>query len=71
MNFDITPDGGLIRLGPYALLWENSTDEYPGFTTISNGEYSLEFGEIDQGNGIFVTKYTDEDIEYTKALIQL
>ena len=70
MTFDITSGGGLIRLGSFAILWQNSDEEYPGFTTLSTGTYSLEFGEIDLGNGIFITKYSDDDIEYTRPLIQ-
>ena len=70
MIFDICSLGGLIRFGPLALLWQNASFEFPGFTTISAGQYSLEFGEIDCGNGIFVTKYADGDIEYIKTVLQ-
>jgi hypothetical protein len=71
MIIDITSDGGLIRIGSFAILWQNADLEFPGFTTFSNAHYSLEFGEIDQGNGIFITKYDDRDIEYIKPLLQL
>ena len=68
LNIDST--GGLIRIGPFAILWQNGDEEFSGFTTLSTGTYSLEFGEIDQGNGIFITKYSDDDIEYIKPLLQ-
>ena len=71
MIFDLSDTGGLVRLGPLAILWQNPDSEYPGFTTISWNDYSLEFGEIDAGNGIFLTHYADGDIEYTKPIIQL
>lgn len=69
MIFDISSTGGLIRLGFFAILWENATEEFPGFTAFSIEEYSLEFGEIDCGNGVFLTSYADGDIQYTKPLI--
>ena len=74
MIFDFSYDGGLVRLGPFACLWQNqdSVNDYPGFTTLSLGDYSLELGEIDSGNGIFLTKYDGQgDIAYTKSLVQL
>ena len=71
MIIDITPNGGLVRLGAFAILWQNADSEFPGFTTLSNDRYSLEFGEIDQGNGIFITKYNDRDIESIKPLLHL
>ena len=67
-------DGGLIRFGPFAIAWGNADTacDFPGFTTVSWGDYSLEFGEIDAGNGIHVTKYDGQgDIEYTRPIIQL
>lgn len=69
MTFDINSTGGLIRFGSCAILWENSTEEFPGFTAFSIEEYSLEFGEIDSGNGIFLTHYSDGDIQYTQPLL--
>lgn len=71
MIFDVSDTGGLIRLGPFALLWQNPDSEYPGFTTLSLGDYSLEFGEIDAGNGIFVTVYADGDILQTLPIVKL
>lgn len=68
MIFDISDTGGLIRLGLFAILWQNPDSEYPGFTTLNWGDYSLEFGEIDAENGIYFTKYDEGDIEYTKPI---
>lgn len=72
MILDLNDDGGLIRLGSLAILWQNQdTDqEFPGFTVFSLGNYSLEFGDIDNGLGIFITKYNDGDIEYSHPLLQ-
>ena len=71
MIFDVSDTGGLVRLGPLALLWQNPDSEYPGFTTFSFGNYSLEFGEIDAGNGIFLTTYFDGDILQTLPIVKL
>ena len=72
MIFDLTDDGGLVRLGTFAILWQNQDNllDFPGFTVFSAGNYSLEFGTIDNGNGIFVTKYEDGDIAYSRPLLQ-
>ena len=35
MIFDIKDDGGLIRIGPFSILWQNPDSEYPGFTTLN------------------------------------
>ena len=71
MIFNITSQGGHICIGNWSLLWENATNEFPGFTAIANSDYSLEFGEIDNGNGIFLTKYGYGDIEFTKPILKL
>ena len=72
MIFDITDDGGLIRLGSFAILWQNQDTilDLPGFTVFSNDDYSLEFGAIDNGNGVFITKYEDGDIAYCRPLLR-
>ena len=72
MIFDISDTGGLVRLGPLAILWQNPDEQYPGFTTFSYEDWSLEMGDIDCGNGIFVTKFDGQgEIEYTKTIFQL
>jgi len=72
MIFDISDTGGLIRLGSFSLLWQNPDEEYPGFTVFNYDNYSLELGDIDAGNGIFLTKFDGEgDIEYIKQLVKL
>lgn len=59
MLFDINSGGGLIRLGSLAICWENqdSINDYPGYTTISCGNYSLEFGELDAELGVNLIKF--------------
>ena len=71
MIWDLSDTGGLIRLGPFALFWQNADGEYPGFTALSWSNYNLEFGEIDAGNGIHLTKFADGDIEYVKTLVKV
>ena len=71
MIIDIRDTGGLIRLGNFSFLWQNPDPEFSGFTTFSLGQYALEFGDIDSGNGIFLTKYSNGDIEYTQPLLLL
>ena len=72
MIFDLNDDGGLIRVGTFAILWQNQDVllDLPGFTVFSAGNYSLEFGAIDNGNGIFITKYEDGDIAYSRPLLR-
>lgn len=72
MIFSITSDSGHISFfGHFAIIWENATNEYPGFAALTTSSYSLEFGEIDNGNGVFLTKYGDGDIEYTKPILRI
>lgn len=71
MIFDIDSTGGLLRIGSAAILWRNPDSEFPGFTIFSWNDTSLEFGDIDAGNGIHITGYTDGDIAYCKTLVQL
>lgn len=71
MTFNIDSNGGLIRIGPAAILWQNRDNEYPGFTTLSWGDSSIEFGDIDAGNGIHITTFKDGDIDYSKTLLRL
>ncbi len=70
MILDFSSNGGHIRLGSLAILWQNQDSEFPGFTVISCGDFSLELGDIDNGNGVFITKYKDGDIEYSRPLLQ-
>lgn len=71
MIFDIDSNGSLIRIGPFAILCQNRDAEFPGFTTLSWGNYSLEFGDIDAGNGIHFTRFKDGDIDLQRTLIKL
>lgn len=73
MIFDINDTGGLVRIGPFAILWQNLDVDngYPGFTTFNFNDYSLELGEIDAENGIYLTKYDEGDIEYMLPIVKL
>lgn len=71
MIFDIDSTGGLIRVGPAAILWQNKDEEYPGFTTLSWGDSSIEFGDIDADNGIHITTFKDGDIAFQKTLLRI
>lgn len=71
MIFNIDSNGGLIRIGPAAILWQSKDSEFPGFTTLSWGDSSLEFGDIDAGNGIHFTRFKDGDIDLQRTLIRL
>ena len=71
MIIEITSDFGHIYWGAFSLLWENAANDLPGLFVISSPNYSLEFGDIDNGNGVFLTKYGQGDIEYSKRIIKL
>ena len=71
MIFNIDSNGGLIRIGSAAVLWQNRDEEFPGFTTLSWGDSSFEFGDIDAGNGIHFTTFRDGDISFQKTLLRL
>lgn len=70
---NIDSDGGCIILGPLAVSWGNADPEFEanGFCSFSYGQYALEFGDLDQGTlGIYLTHYSDGDVEYSKPLVQ-
>ena len=70
---NLDSEGGVIILGPLAISWGNADPEFgaDGFCSFSYGQYSLEFGDVDQGTpGIYLTHYSDGDIEYSKPLVQ-
>ena len=67
----ITSDNGAIRLGPLAITWQNPDAEYPGFTVLSYGDTSIEFGDIDAGNGIYYSRYEDGDLAVSRTLLRL
>lgn len=71
MIFNLDSTGGLIRIGPAAIVWQNPDSEFSGFTVLSWNDYSLEFGDLDEGNGIHVTGYADGYIAYSKTLLKL
>lgn len=67
----INSENGVIRLGPFSFFWQNPEPEYPGFAVLAYGDTSIEFGEIDAGNGIFVTRFKDGEIFFQHALLRL
>ena len=68
----IDSSGGIIRLGSLAMSWGNADryGQFPGFTTLSLGDHSVEFGNIDNGNGIFYVRYEDGDIVVNQPLVR-
>ncbi len=71
--FRINSSGGSIALGKFCFSWQNTDDafDWPGYTVIGWGDTLLEFGDIDNGNGIFLTRYSYGEIEYTKAFLRI
>ena len=75
INFRINSDEGVIRLGSIQLAWGNRLEsewgELEGFFCICGNNWSLEFGDIDQGQaGIHLTTWNGYDeITSTKTLI--
>ena len=65
----INSDSGTIRLGPLALVWQNPDGEYSGFTVLSYGDTSIEFGDIDAGNGIHITQFEEGDVAWQRTLL--
>ena len=83
MTIEIDSDGGFITLGSRGILgdlgisWGNSQDPFfadlrlEGFFSINLGPLSIEFGAIDQERpGLYITRYRNGDIEFTKPLLQ-
>lgn len=70
---EISSSGGAIAVGKFSFTWSNTDDvfDWPGFTIIGWGDTFLEFGDVDNGNGIFLTRYKDGDIEFTKAILRI
>ena len=58
----IDSDEGLIKFGPFQILWGNQQGDLPGFCSFCFQNYSLEFGEIDLENGIHLIQYLDDDV---------
>lgn len=70
---NIDEAGGVVILGPLSITWGNADVEFDlnGFCSFGIGQYALEFGDIDQGiPGIYLTHYSEGDVEYTKPLVQ-
>ena len=67
----INSENGVIRLGPFSFFWQNPEPEYPGFTVLAYKDTSIEFGDIDAGNGIFITRFKEGEIAWQRALLQI
>lgn len=70
MNARISSNHGRIDIGKLMITWWNQDEEFHGFTTISYGDHSIEFGDIDNGNGIFYVRYEDGDLVVNRPLIR-
>jgi len=73
MSIQVTSTHGHIMFGDYGVTWGNYLDDIDlaGFCSISLGNFSLEFGDIDQGKpGIYVTVYGDGEITERKTIWQ-
>lgn len=70
---EINSNGGGISLGKFSFSWSNtdSVFDWPGFTIVGWDDTFLEFGDVDNGNGIFLTRYKDGDVEFTKTLLRV
>lgn len=72
MFFEISIDssGGLFVAGNFSVSWANSIDPFfdterlEGYTSISFGDTSIEFGCIDQERpGLYLTRYAHGEID--------
>lgn len=81
IDINIDSVGGLVRFAGLSITWGNfepsqtiegfSFGDLYGFTAINCGQYSLEFGSVDQERpGIYVTKYEEGDVKYSRALVE-
>ena len=72
MLLEINSTYGRIGLGPLQLSWQNTDEEFPGWTVLSWGESNLEFGQIDQDSpGVYMTRYVDGEVTRTRTLLTL
>lgn len=65
MHIHICDTHGNIGIGSYSICWGNALYDVdlPGFFCLNLGNFSLEFGDVDQGKpGIYTTVYTDGEI---------
>ena len=75
---DIDSDGGCIYIGSWSVTWGNSVDPYyadmrmEGYCSFNFGSVSLEFGAVDQDQpGLYITRYSEGDVEYSKPIFTL
>lgn len=73
MSVLVNSNGGHFKLGKFSFSWQNtdSFHEWEGYSVLCWADWSLEFGDIDNGNGIHLTHYKDGDIDFTKTLVRI
>ena len=76
MNSYINSLGGTIGFKDFYITWQNQVEAFedtiPGFFCIGTKRFSLECGEVDQGQpGIYWTVYDEEgDMPRSHTLLQ-
>jgi len=71
IEFDSSSTGGQIKIGKFIFHWANPCHRFPGYTCISFGSTSLEFGDIDAGNGIFFVKYVNGELACHRTILKI
>ena len=71
IEIDFNHISGQIRIGKFCFHWYNPDARFPGWTCISWGEASLEFGDIDSGNGIHFIKYVNGELAFHRTLLKI
>jgi len=68
----ITSDHGYLILGSLYISWGNQLDDtLTGYAIFSLGNWGIEFGEIDNGNGIHLVNYNEDGLESSRTLLKL
>ena len=73
IEFHLHREDGWIYLGPLRFSWATPIEglDLPGFFIIGLFDYSLEFGEVDQGApGVYLTKCNADDCTHLFTLLQ-
>ena len=70
-SFHLSSHSGHITFGPLGISWGNAVDDLPGFFVLSWWDRCLEFGDIDNGNGIHYTRWEAGDVATQRTLLRL
>jgi len=75
MAFRVSDDHGYLTLGDFCLTWGNAVNEpelrLDGFCSIAYKDFSLEFGDLDQGRpGVYLNKYADGEVSKRRTIWQ-